>query len=119
CSGVSGGATWTPPRPIWRRIGPGPVHRQVGGVARLSACAAGVPPQLSAALHRAPVHRQWPHGETQRSAGGSSAKGAGPPLESRDECCAGRIAHAAAQRRLDALLAAAAGFALARQLTRR
>ena len=97
---------------------PGQEQREAGGAARLSARPTGVLAQLSSALHDAPVHRQWAHGEAQRSAGGPPAEGTRAPLVAGDERCVGRAAHAAAQRRLDALLAASGGLTSARQLTR-
>jgi len=74
--------------------------------------------QLSAALHHPPVHRQRAHGEAQRSPCGSLAEGSGTPLVAGDKRCPGRAAHAAAQRRLGAVLAGVACLTLARLLTR-
>jgi len=48
----------------------------------------------------------------------TEAASTGAPLEPGDERCPGRAAHAAAQWRLGAVLAATAGLTLARQLTR-
>jgi len=74
--------------------------------------------QLLAAVHHAPLHRQWAHGEAQRSADSPPAEGGGAPLVAGDKRCVGRAAHAAAQRRLGPVLAGAASPPLARQLTR-